>query len=169
MKKTKCVFKGRLISLVTQKTRLPNGYEACLEIVKHPGAVLIVPFLNNDTIILLRQFRPVVNTYIYELPAGTLKKRETPFSCAKREIAEETGFSARKLTKLGFVYPVPGYSTEKITFFKAEGLNQQKDKGDKDEIIEILPMGRQRVMDMFKSGKFVDAKTICALALCEWL
>ena len=94
----KTVFKGRLINLVVKKVRLPNGYLATLETIKHPGAALIVPFAGKDKVILLKQYRPVINSYIYELPAGTLDKGEKPLECAKREIIEETGFSAKKFT-----------------------------------------------------------------------
>src|SRR3990167_3555163 len=101
MNRIKPVFKGRLLKIFVKRMRLPNGYMATFEIVKHPGAALIVPFLNKDKIIMLRQLRPVINSYIYELPAGTLGKRESPLSCARREIVEETGYSAKRFTLVG--------------------------------------------------------------------
>jgi ADP-ribose pyrophosphatase len=162
-------FKGKLISLVTDTRRLPNGTRVRLEIIRHPGASLIVPFLDKDRIVLLRQFRPVINAYLYELPAGTLDKKETPRACARREIVEETGYRARRVTRIGCVYPVPGYSTEKIIIYRAEGLRKQKSRTEADEVIEAFPASRRQVRRLFKKGKIIDAKTICALALCGWL
>ena len=165
----KFVFKGRLIKLSEKIIRLPNGYTAKFEVIEHLGAVLIIPFLAKDKVILLRQFRPVIGKYIYELPAGTLKKNETSISCAKREIIEETGYSAVKFTRLGYIYPVPGYSTEKIIIYKAEDLIKQKINTDEDEIIQILIADRVQVKTMFDKRQLVDAKTISAFAFAGWL
>ncbi len=167
--RTKTVYKGRLLHIMTGEKTLPTGYRARFEIVKHPGAALIVPFVTKDSVILLRQLRPVINSYIYELPAGTLDKGESPLKCAKREIIEETGYSAAKFTKLGEIYPVPGYSTEKIIIFKAEGLKKRERTPEKDEVIEQFIFDRKKIISLFRSGKIIDAKTICAFAMCGWL
>lgn len=162
-------FKGKLIKVVTQTRRLPNGRRANLEIVQHPGAVLIVPFLSLDRLIMLHQFRPVFNAYLYELPAGTLNPGERLLSCASRELMEETGYRAGKLTQIGKIFPVPGYSTEVITIFKAEKLKSINDgigQKDPDEIIKICPMSKRQIKGLFRHGLMNDAKTICALALC---
>lgn len=162
-------FYGKLLRVSTKRTRLPNGYVVDLEIVKHPGAVLIVPFLSRDKIIFLRQYRPVVNCYLYELPAGTLERGERLSACARREIIEETGFAANKLTKLGEIFPVPGYSTEKITLFKAEGLQKTKKASEPDEIITTHILSKSQVQRLFRTGKIKDSKTIAGLAFCRWL
>jgi len=167
--KTKTIYKGRLLHLAIGKKLLPNGYLARFEVIKHPGAALVVPFLAKDKIILLKQLRPVINSYIYELPAGTLDKNELPLSCARREIIEETGYAAKKITKVGEIYPVPGYSTEKITIFKAEALTKRRKVPEQDEVIEIFEVNKKDIKKLFKSGKIIDAKTICALTLCDWL
>src|SRR3990167_5341631 len=120
----KHAFKGRLLHLVIEKRRFPNGYVGEVEIIRHPGAVLIVPFLSQDKVVMIRQYRPVFDKFIYEFPAGTLEKKESLFSCARREIVEETGYRAGRIIKTGVIYPVPGYSTEIITIFKAEGLTK---------------------------------------------
>ena len=163
------LYKGRLLNLSLKKVKLPNGYTASLEIIKHPGASLIIPFLDKNKIIFLRQYRAVIGSYIYELPAGTLDEGEDTLSCCRREIIEETGYSAAKFKKLGFVYPVPGYSTEKITIYKAEGLKKTARNVQKDEVIRSLVFTKSRAVRLFKSGKIVDAKTIAALAMCGWL
>ena len=142
-----------------------------LEIVEHRGAVLVVPFVSKDKVLLLKQFRPVINSYIYELPAGTLEAGEKPLACARREIKEETGYQAGRLVRLGYIYPVPGYSTEKIHIFKAENIKKASSAGrpDPDEIIYTAVFTRKQVKEFFKKGSIVDAKTICAFAMCEWL
>ena len=167
--KNRTVFNGKLIKLVVKSMRLPNGYLATFETVIHPGAALIVPFLSKDKIILLRQYRAVISSYIYELPAGTLDKGESPLSCARREIVEETGFAAKKLIYLGKIFPVPGYSTECIRIYRAEGLRKVEHIAEEDEVIESHVFTRAKVRKLFKEGRIVDAKTISALAMCGWL
>jgi ADP-ribose pyrophosphatase len=169
MPESKPVFKGNLLRVYVKHQRLPNGFLARLEVVEHAGAALIVPFVSPDKIIILRQFRPVINSYLYELPAGTLNKGESAIACARREIIEETGFSAKKFSRLGEIYPVPGYSTEKIEIFKAERLNKQAAAAEKDEVIQVKVVTRSRIRDLFKKRKIKDAKTICALTLSGWL
>ena len=167
--KNKTLFKGRLIDLVVKKVRLPNGYVVKLETIRHPGAALIIPFLSKDKIIMLKQYRPVIDSYIYELPAGTLDNNEKPIECARREIVEETGFSAGKLSYIGKIFPVPGYSTECIKIYKAEGLCEEDHHAEADEVIKSYVFTRSGIRKLFKSGKIVDAKTIAALALVGWL
>jgi ADP-ribose pyrophosphatase len=157
------------LNVKKRKTKLPNGNTIRLEFVDHPGAVLIVPFLSKDKVILLRQFRPVINAYIFELPAGTLEKGEHPLACARREIIEETGYSAKKFTRLGIIYPVPGYSTEKITLYKAEKLTERGTACEPDEVIETIVVTKKIVRELFNAGRIIDAKTICAFAHCGWL
>ena len=160
-------FKGKLLKLTTQKKRLPNGHIAQLEIVQHPGAVLIVPFLDSNRLVLIRQFRPVLGLYLYELPAGTLNPNEKLLSCAHRELIEETGYSARKMIRVGKIFPVPGYSTEVITIFKAEGLSPQPLRPkDPDEVISVRVFSRTEIKKIFRNGRINDAKTICALSFC---
>src|ERR1700685_4147528 len=109
-----------------QAVKLPNGRTIRITFINHPGAVIIAPFLNKNTVVMMRQFRPALKKYIYELPAGTLDPNETIAACARRELLEETGFKTRKLTKLGAIYPVPGYSTEIIHIFKAGQLTMSQ-------------------------------------------
>lgn len=158
------------MKLFKKRMRLPNGFVVELDVVGHLGAVLIIPFLSKDKVIMLKQFRPVINTYLFELPAGTLKENESLLSCARREIVEEAGYSAKVFNRLGQIYPVPGYSTEKIVIFKAQGLERELKRNlEKDEVIQVKVVSKKELMSLFKKGRIVDAKTICAFAMCGWL
>jgi len=137
--------------------------------IKHPGAVLIVPFINPNKVVLLRQYRPIVKKFLFEFPAGTLESKEKHLACARRELIEEAGYTATDMKKLGYIYPVPGYSTEKIVIYKASGLRPVKRCPEKDEIITHQVINKARVRRLFKYGWITDAKTICALAMCNWL
>jgi len=161
----KQIFNGRLIKLYLTRQRFPNGYVADLEVVKHPGAVLIVPILPGGKVVLIKQYRPVIKSFIWELPAGTLHKSEAPLACAKRELVEEIGYTAGAWKKIGFIYPAPGYTTEKIDIYKASLLRKVESSAQEDEIIAPRIFSRAAVRRLLKSGKIVDAKTIAALAL----
>lgn len=164
MKKKK-IFAGKLLNLFVKKERLPGGYLAHLEVIEHPGAVLIVPIMNNKKVIFIRQFRPVINSYIWELPAGTLNKNESPLKCAKRETKEEIGYAAKEWKRIGHIYPAPGYTTEKIIIFKARGLKKVRHKKELDEVIRPNVFSEKEIKRLLRSGRIVDAKTICALKL----
>jgi len=165
----RAVFKGKLLNVFVKYERLPNGHTARFEMIAHPGAALMVPFLKKDRIILLRQLRPVIGKFIYELPAGTLGVKEHPIECARREIIEETGYRAGRFKFLGMIYPVPGYSTEKIFIYAAYGLKEVERTPEKDEIIRTRILTRPAVRRLFRQGGITDAKTIAALAMCGWL
>jgi len=169
MTQARTVYQGRLLKVVTQTIRLPNGAVINLEKVEHPGAVLIIPLLSRRSMVMLRQFRPVIGTYLYELPAGTIEHGEQPARCARREVQEETGYTATRLTRLGMIYPVPGYSTEKIYIYRAEGLQPGTKRPEQDEVIQARIVTRQQVRRLYGRGHIVDAKTICALLRCAWL
>ncbi len=159
-------FKKKNMFLVSRARTIPNGMTIEKDIILHPGAALIVPFLTADSLVILRQYRSTLDKYLYEFPAGTLEPGETPASCARREIMEEAGYRTDKLTRMGFIYPVPGYSDEVIHVFKAEKLSVQKEKGDADEVIEPIIVSRQKLQKLFKDGKIVDGKTIAGMAFC---
>jgi ADP-ribose pyrophosphatase len=152
-----------------QKVLLPNGRTISISVIDHPGAVIIVPFLNNRSVVMMRQFRPALGKYIYELPAGTLDPDESIAVCARRELREETGLKPGQLVKLGAIYPVPGYSTEIIHVFKAWDLTLRCAQPEEYEVIETFVMTKPQVQKLFKQGKLMDAKSICALAFCGWL
>jgi ADP-ribose pyrophosphatase len=160
---------GKKFIYLQEKRRLPNGMVTNLEMIEHPGAALIVPFKSPGEVIFLRQYRPAIRKYLFELPAGTRDNKEAPLTCARRELVEETGFAARRWEKLGKIYLAPGYSTEEIYIYKALDLYPALAEADHDEIIKTETLNRRRVQALFHQGLVVDAKTICALALCQWL
>lgn len=163
--KTRRVFSGKLLKLSLQRHRFPNNYVGDLEVIGHPGAVLIVPFLSNNKIILIRQYRPVLGAFLLELPAGTLKKGEDPNKCAQREMAEEIGYKATKIEKLGFIYPSPGYTTEKIFIYKATGLRKVEQQKEDDELIYTKVLTRRQLLDLARKARITDSKTLCALSM----
>jgi ADP-ribose pyrophosphatase len=167
--KQKLVFKGNLIELYLERQRYPGGYIADLEVVRHPGAVLIVPFLDRSRIIMIKQFRPLINSYIWELPAGTLKKNERFLICAKRELKEEISYQAQTWKKRGVILPSPGYSNEKIIIFEARNLKKVTSVQEEDELILPQIFTKPEIRQLFQNGHIVDAKTICALRLVHIL
>jgi ADP-ribose pyrophosphatase len=165
----KLLYKGQLLKLYRKTVLLPNGYKACFELIKHPGASLVVPFLDKKTIIILRQLRPVVGKYLYEFPAGIQDAGENSSACARRELIEETGYACRSIKKLGSILPASGYSTEIINIFRAERLVPVKRSSEQSEIISVLKVPVSTVRKWVSSGRITDAKTICALSLAGCL
>ncbi|MBM3254175.1 MAG: NUDIX hydrolase [Candidatus Omnitrophica bacterium] len=163
----KSVYRGKFLKIYSQDIVLPNKNRMKVEYVKHPGAVCVAPFLNEDRIILIRQFRPVIRRYIWELAAGTLNKDETIRESAQRELIEEIGYKAKTLKEIGWVYTTPGFTTEKIHIFIAEDLAKVKTEHEKDEVITSRVFTRAEIRRLFKKNLIVDAKTICALRLCK--
>lgn len=155
--------------MTSRVMKLPNGNRVRLDMIIHPGAALIVPFIKTNQIIMLRQWRPVLNQYLLELPAGTIDQGESVLTCAKRELIEETGYSAGKMTKLGRIHPVPGYSTEMIYIFKAEKLQPCAGHAEPDEVLQSRNVSKSEIKALFDAGRITDGKTICALAMCGWL
>ncbi len=128
------VYPGRVITVVREVLRI-NARQIVREVVNHPGSVAIVPFVSPTQIVLVRQYRRAVQRTLLELPAGTLRPGEDTRTCARRELEEETGFSAKRLRKLCTFYPSPGILSEQMTLFVAEQLTKGKANPDVDESI----------------------------------
>jgi ADP-ribose pyrophosphatase len=157
------VYRGRLLRLQVATVELPNGREIKREVVEHPGAVAIIPLLDRNSILLTRQYRMAAGRHLVEIPAGTLEPGESPVSCAKRELMEETGHAAGNIRKIFSCYLAPGYSTEKIHFFLASNLTPGRARQAEDEAITIIEMGLRQGLRAIEKGDIQDAKTICAL------
>lgn len=161
------IYKGKTINLKLEKVQLPNGREAEREIVEHPGAVAIIPFISEDKIIILEQYRKAIDEVILEIPAGKLHKDEALEKCARRELEEETGFKAKEMQYLGRMTMAPGFSDEIIYLYSAKGLYKGNVNWDEDEFINMKEMSIKEIKEAVKNNKIIDAKTIAALAYIE--
>lgn len=159
----KNIYSGKIITVDIETVLLPNNKTAAREIVRHPGAVAILPVDASGNICFVRQFRKAVDSELLEVPAGKLEKGEEPSQCALRELQEEIGYSANKLTFLTAIYTSPGFADEKIYIFKAEDLIKSELEKDDDEFINILWYKPDKAFEMIKNGEIRDAKTITAL------
>jgi ADP-ribose pyrophosphatase len=133
------------------------------EVVSHPGAVVILPLLDPETVVLIRNERYVVQKTLWELPAGTLEPKEEPLVCAKRELIEETGYKAKQMTPLLTFYSTPGFCNEVLHSYLAEDLEFVGQDLDETEKIETVPMKLSEAYKMIREGIICDAKTICTL------
>ncbi len=164
MDKSKLMYKGVVIDVYRDTVELPNGNTAVLDLAKHPGASAIVPVTDDGKFVLIKQLRHAVGGYLYEIPAGKLDKPgEDPLTCAKRELAEETGYSAGAWKKLISINTTPGFSNEVIHLYLATGLVAGKTAHEEDEIIELQIFSRKEVEKMIDDGKITDAKTLVGL------
>ena len=133
------------------------------ELVDHPGAVVIVPFVDKDHLLLLRQFRYAAKGDLWEIPAGTLEKGESTLACARRELEEETGFRAGKWKLLTRFFPAPGISNERMTLYRAERLSPGKKCLDHDEWIEHEVVSLRKALQMARQGRIRDGKTLIGI------
>ena len=160
------IFRGRRLWIEKRSIRLPNGIEREKVIVHPSSAVAILP-LNGDRCKLLRQYRYAIDQYIFEAPAGTMEPGEEPMVTARRELIEETGFTAQTIVPKGFIYTTPGYTDEKIFLFEARDLSpSQEYRKDEDEVIEVVDIATGELIEMIHNGTIVDAKTICLIHTC---
>ena len=159
------LYQSRVFNLVRENVTLDNGIITDIEFVEHTGATAIIPMLNESRIILLKQYRHALRKYIWEIPAGTIDPQESVINCAKRELIEETGYSAEQWQKLGEMTPVPGYSDERIHIYLATDLQPAEQNLDRDEIINVHEIEISEAMEMVKAGKIQDAKSITGLFL----
>ncbi len=159
----KHIFKGRVIDVGTEEVTLPSGVTVTLDVIRHPGAALVVP-LDGDRVTLIRQYRHCAGGWLWECPAGTLEPGEQPIACARRELAEEAGLQAAELHHAGFVYNAPGYADEKIHIFVATGLSPRAGVRDHDEVItEVRALTFDDCEAMVARNEITDAKTVAAL------
>lgn len=161
----KDIYDGKVLKLELHTVELCNGKTSIREIIRHRGGVAIIPITDKNEIYLVRQYRKPYEQEILEVPAGKLEKGEKPEYCAIRELKEETGLTAEKLTMLTIMYPSPGYTDEKIYIYKAEGLSQGENCFDEDEFINVEKYTLSQSMEMVKNGSINDAKTIIAILM----
>ena len=158
------VFQGRLLDVRRDRVRLPDGSEATREYIRHPGAVVVIPVLDDGRLVFERQFRYPVGRSLIEFPAGKIDPGELAEESARRELLEETGFTARKWRHLGVLHPCVGYSDERIEIFLARGLTPHGEQNlDRGEFIDLLKLSLEDALTAVRHGEITDAKTIVAL------
>lgn len=162
------IYTGKTISVDVDQVRFPNGSTGELEMVRHPGASAVIPFLSDPAgddpqILLLRQYRYAADGFIYEVPAGKLEPGEEPRACAVRELREETGCTAERMDFLYTMYTTPGFTDERIHIFLASGLTRGETSRDSDEIAEVHTMPLSQALRMIQQGDIQDAKTALAI------
>lgn len=161
-------YQGRVISLDVETVRFPDGSTGQLEMVRHPGASAVVPFLDDPAapdprILLIRQYRHAAGGYIWEVPAGRRDPGESPEQCARRELLEETGMRAERLDRLTTIYTTPGFTDEQIHLFLAGGLSEGRHRREADEFMELCPTRWSAAMELVERGQVMDGKTLVAL------
>jgi len=163
------IHKGRIFTVVRDLVRLPHGVEATLEVVRHPGSVVLLPMPDPDHVILVKQYRYAIDRFVWELAAGSLEPGEDPAEGAARECEEETGLAAGELEFLGAFYPTPGYCDEKMTFFKLTRLappaGRPPASPDDDEDIRTQSFRLDDIREMIRRGDIIDLKTVAGIAL----
>ena len=165
--KSKNVLTSRVFEVHDEQWRMPDGKKMQRHTIRHPGAVAIVALDTDGRAALVRQFRPATGKYLLEIPAGTLEKGEAPLACAKRELIEEIGFSAKKWKKIGSIYTAPGFCSEIIHLYQAWELSPAHAEQDEDE--DISPpafMTPDELRKALAAGKICDGKTMSGL-LCS--
>jgi len=160
------VYRGKSVDFCVDEIRLPDGRSAVREYLDHPGAVGVVPFLDPDTVVLVRQYRYPVGEVTLELPAGKLDKDEEVLACVARELQEETGYTAKRIRPLLRYWPTPAFANEVLHLFTAEGLIPGRVNPDADEFLEVVEMPFEKALGLVRSGKIKDSKTVIGLLAC---
>ncbi len=183
---SKVVYDGKIITVLRDDVEVADGHKSFREVVRHSGGVVVLAIKEGLTpssalqtssvqapsptngekdrksVLFVKQFRYPMKEVLLELPAGKLEKGEDPFKAAQRELEEETGYCAEKWTDLGYAYTSPGYSDEKLHFYKAEQLYYTNCHPDEGEILQPLEINIDDALNMIKNGEINDAKTLCA-------
>ena len=163
---SRAVHQGRAFTTHQDRVRLPNGREATMDVVRHPASVILVPTPDPGRVILVRQYRYAVDRWIWELPAGNVEPGEEPEAAARRECAEETGWTARRVERIGAFYPTPGYCDEVMIFYRLTGLTAAADLAlDADEVLEPKIFTLDEAREAIAEGQVADMKTVLGLRL----
>ena len=157
------ILRGRFLHAFRDTVRLPDGREATREFIKHPGAVMVVPMLDDGRVVLERQYRYPLQQVMVEFPAGKLDAGEATFDCARRELLEETGYTAREWSRAGVLHPVLAYSNEFIEIWFARGLMQGERQLDAGEFLDVISATPEELMAWCRDGTVTDSKTLSGM------
>ena len=165
---SKRVYTGKLVKVDLDTVRFPNGKTGELEMIRHPGASAVVPFLSDPTgddpqVMLLRQYRYAADGFVLEIPAGKLDGDEDPAVCASRELLEETGCTAATMEHLTTIYTTPGFTDERIHIYMATGLTRGETAHEEHEFISIETMTLSHALGLIEEGEITDGKTVSGL------
>jgi ADP-ribose pyrophosphatase len=160
---SKPVYDGKLLKVVEDTVRLPNGNEAVREYVRHPGACMMIAFLDESTLLFERQFRYPLRRHFIELPAGKIDPGEDPLVTAQRELREECGYVAAQWRHLGTLHPCIGYADEHIEIYLARELTHVGHALDEDEFLEVFPLTIQAGLEWVRDGRITEPKAITGL------
>lgn len=161
------VFDGKLLHVRRDVVRLPDGSEATREYIVHPGAVTIIPLLDSGALVLERQYRYPLGRELVELPAGKIDPGESPLDTARRELLEETGYTARAWARVTTIHPLCSYTNERIELWLARGLRQEGRRLDRGEFLETFTLALADAMEWVRTGRITDAKTIVGVLWAE--
>lgn len=165
--KSERVYTGHLFAVETVQARLPDGKVRAFDLVRHPGAVTILPLDDQGRIWFVRQYRIGAGRVMLELPAGVVNAGEEPAECAAREVREEVGLAARKIERLGGFFIAPGYTSEYLDIYLARDLYPARLPGDEDEFLQTEAVPAAQAYAMARAGEIEDAKTLATLLLAE--
>ena len=157
------VYQGKTISLRTHHVTEPGGVRVVRDMIHHPGSAVILPVFPDGRILMIRQYRLAALAAIWELPAGTLDKGETPLRAARRELAEETGFRSARWRKLGAFYPSPGLLAERMYLYLAQEIRPGTAHPEGDERISVHSFSMTALLGMIRAGEIIDAKSLVGL------
>ncbi|MGB2887533.1 MAG: NUDIX hydrolase [Candidatus Acidiferrales bacterium] len=160
---SRTVYAGRVFSVRRDRVIEPGGVEATRDVVVHPGSVVVMPVFPGGRILMIRQYRHSVGRFLWELVAGRIDRGESPLTAARRELAEETGYTARRYRKLMDLFPTPGFVTERMVVFAAEGLREGQARPEEDERITSRIVKLHEAEKWIRTGKIRDAKSVAAI------
>jgi len=164
------IYRGRVVHLVVEEVALPNGHQSTLEVIYHPGAAAVLPFVSDTEVLLVRQYRHATagapgGGYLLEIPAGKLDPGEAPEACARRETEEEVGYAIGRLERLGAIFTAPGFTDEIIHLYTAHELVPTAARLGPDEVLSVVRMEFAAAVAMIERGEIIDSKSICALLM----